>query len=337
MKTLARHAISLGVAALFFGCGARSAIAPSVLEERMGPNSASAAPLIYAFDVTNESGVAGPIFNYQTQKLYGRIGGRSMNMSGICSNSQGDVFLTGSKGSGPSFTARIYKYAYGATSPSAIVKFSQGVPGGCSADPTTGDVATVASWSAAKSFVVIFSRKFRGSPKTYEFPDESLSVGYDFSGNLFLLYRRSGSYAVAEMHKGEKKFKPISINLPPLDQPYVIQWDGTYLAITTFHSRHAFVTHRIYRYKISGSRATLVGIVTFTKFDCCFVDGGTEPTWIQPNLGIMVAPVDNRSRGSGFVALGVWEYPAGGARVQTYYDVDTLAGATVAVPGTTTP
>jgi hypothetical protein len=306
------------LAVLLAGCGGSQGVVGSaggtpltVATERARRASSSQDPLIYGF---SDGADVGAIYDYQTGKEYGTFDESPLKPNGICSDTRGDVFLTGSTGS----SAAVYEYPYGETSPSATVSFAASEVGRCSVDATTGNVAVV-----AESGPVYVLSNFQGPPKKYfykRYCTYYMSVGYDAGGNLFLLC----DSGLAELRKGQTRFKPISVSGFP-NYPMDLQWDGKYLAITGLHYTAKGNAHAVYRFSVSRSHATLIDAVTFADFS----GSSAVETWIQPSLGIMVAPHTTLKR---YAYLDVWKYPAGGKPVATYYSTLVFGGAAVAVP-----
>ena len=139
--------------------------------------------LVYSFE--NLVGGQGALFDYPSGKMSSRLS-QTFDAAGACSDKKGNVFVTGY---GESMEGVLVEYAYGATSPSATFKFSSGGRGfACSVDSTTGNVATILGNEGSFSVAVVPDFP-SGSQETYTCAGmgELLSVGYDGSGNLFLL------------------------------------------------------------------------------------------------------------------------------------------------------
>ncbi|HZY96194.1 MAG TPA: hypothetical protein VFE35_03740 [Candidatus Cybelea sp.] len=321
-----QYALSISVAAaLLTGCGGyQSPIAgPGTTSlvttgKKVQPASGSQHALIYAYERS------ALIYDYELGKMIDQFQVQpSMTADGICSDAKGDVFFTGNV----SETTYISRYPYGSTLASGTVSFQHGTPtpGGCSVDDASGNVATVATGWLPSPFDLVVFPDFQEPPIEYNYihgSDVLMSVAYDGSGDLFLLgiSTTSSDYYLAELLKGKTEFMPISVGLS-LDRPYAIQWDGKYLAVTALDGTGS--THWIYRLKVSGSQATLVGIVKPAGF--------TEPrwrdrTWIQPNVGIMIA---GKSTGN----IGVWKYPRGGRQIHRFITNMFMPTVTVAAPG----
>jgi hypothetical protein len=209
--------------------------------------------------------------------------------------------------------------------------FSGGVGvSSCSVDNTTGKVAAVVHGA---NYAVSVLPNFQGPTKTYTYSKMVwyASVGYDASGNLFLLGNsygpQSGEYALAELPSGGSSFSPISLDLgESIAHIRTVQWDGTYLTIEatvkTKRAKPKDYPQEVFRLSLSGSSAKVVDTIKFdrlTRID----DFGSS--WIQSNLGVMVYALPG---------VGIWKYPAGGKEVKHLppRDIGPVDFATVAMP-----
>jgi hypothetical protein len=286
--------------------------------------------LVYGFE--NLVGGQGALFDYPSGKMSSRLS-QTFDAAGACSDKKGNVFVTGY---GESIEGVLVEYAYGATSPTATFTFSAGGRGfACSVDSTTGNVATILGDEGSFSVAVVPNFP-SGSPETYTYAGmgELLSVGYDDSGDLFLLGVPSsggGTYALAELPSGGSSFEPISVNLgATIDQVDTVQWDGKYLTIEATinpgHGKPKDFPHAIYRLSVSGSNAQVVGKVN--------LDGlrGSLPA----SLGGSCIRADRNIVIFTFKTIRVWKYPAGGKEIAHLNpgakDYPMYAG-TVAAPG----
>jgi hypothetical protein len=86
----------------------------------------------------NHGGVL--VYAYPRGRLVGELTGFSAFVTGVCSDTSGDVFVTAATTSvGQGY---VYEYSHGGTEP--IVTLSDpGLPNSCASDPTTGNVAVV--------------------------------------------------------------------------------------------------------------------------------------------------------------------------------------------------
>jgi hypothetical protein len=303
-KTLSARGVLLVCAAtLFVGCNGSptTATAPP---RPVAPNAGQAPPddaLIYAFDY-----VVGVILSYPSGKLVSKFETQLQEALGACSDKRGDVFVSGSGSSGE---PEIVEYSYGATSPSGSVTFSTGGEArSCSVDGTTSNVAAIIHSCGSSDWCVTVLPKFHVPATTYSYPSIAVfeSIGYDGSGNLFLLGKQgaSSSYALAELRKGAKSFKPISLSLGSnIAQVRTVQWDGHYITIEATYSNGQKAKEwpqANYRLAVSGSTAKVVETIRFAGLH----GEGRGTSWIQPDRNIMVFADGGK--------LLIWKYPRGG-------------------------
>jgi hypothetical protein len=328
-----KYALSVSLAtALLTSCGALSQddTQPPIGAPGTQRPSSSSRTLVYAFE--NLVGGQGALFDYPSGKVVTRLQ-QTFDAAGACSDKKGDVFAAGY---GESVEGVLAEYAYGATSPTATFQFSSGGRAfGCSVDSTTGNVAAIIGDEFSFSVAVVPNFP-SGSPKTYTYAGmgELISVGYDDSGNLFLLgvpASGGGTYALAELPKGGSSFEPISVNLgATIDQVETVQWDGKYLTIEATvnpgHGKPRDFPHAIYRLSVSGSNARVVGKVNLDglRGDLATSVGGS---WIQRDRNIVIFT---------FKTIRISKYPAGGKEIAHLNpgakDYPAYAGAVAAPP-----
>ena len=116
------------------------------------------------------------------------------NVNGMCSDSEGDVFVTAAPPKASKSTSGfVYQYAHGGKTPIATLKLpGHGIPVACSSDPTTGNLAVTVQDSRDYAPSVAIYAKAAGTPKIYQ----SDAIGaypqlaYDGSGDLACDQRR---------------------------------------------------------------------------------------------------------------------------------------------------
>jgi hypothetical protein len=303
VKILARSALSIIAAApLLAGCGVQPPIGASgtIPQSRMVATHADRSKswmlpeargkdLLYASSLPYSLYV----YTYPKGKLVGYLYGLSPR--GLCSNENGDVFVTSGYD--------VYEYPHGRAKPVAIL--ADQYPQGCSVDPTTGNLAVV-----NQRHVSVFPPKRRdrwGIPRTYE-PGASSFCAYDNAGNLFVDGNSSGSLVLFELPKGGKRFKTIALN-QSIGEAGNIQWDGRYLAIADEYAS------TIDQFAISGSTGTQAGATQLNGAT------GIGQFWIQG--GTVVVPDRIKH-------LGFWNYPAGGS-AKKMISLSLAYGATVSL------
>lgn len=236
------------------------------------------------------------VYTYPKGKTIGFLSGFGAPR-GLCSNRNGDVFVTSDYD--------VYEYPHGRAKPIAIL--ADEYPNGCSVDPTTGNLAVVNEHTVA-----VFRRKPTdrwGIPRTYTPGGDLVYCAYDGSGNLFVDAYRSGSWILLELPKGGKSFETITLD-QSIGQAGNIQWDGTYLALADED------TSTIYQFEISGSTATEAGSTQLKGA------GEIGQFWIAGKT--LVGPDEENED------LGFWSYPAGGSAKKTI-SLSIPYGATVSV------
>lgn len=221
----------------------------------------------------------------------------------FCSDKNGNVFLT--------YRDAVIEYAHGGTQPLRELTIPGSTTTDCSVDPTSGDLALTYDCPWCKTNLAIFPNG-SGTPTRYAAPD-AYTCGYDIQGNLFLA-GGSGSQ-IAELVAGSSTFQIINIE-KNIGNPLQVQWDGQYVALERENFPGA-----IYRLKISGSGASVVGT---TKFRETLV--WTNPSWIAG--GAVVFPFSTH-RDQSPDEIGIWQYPHGGKATATIKDLG--GGVTVSV------
>lgn len=185
------------------------------------------------------------------------------------------------------------EFAIGGTKPIKTLTESVGLASNCAMDPSTGNLAAPIF---SNGDVVIFAHA-SGSGTVMTTPlFEGYFDGYDNHGNLFVDGRNSSlAFGLVELPKGSSRFENISIS-NTVSFPGAVQWDGTYLTVGDQENRV------IYRYRVSGTTATLEGTVSLTGASDC------GQTWIG-SRGVVFCPDSGNTQGE------VYKYPAGGSPI----------------------
>ncbi len=215
---------------------------------------------------------------------------------GICSDGSGDVFLP---------NENVTEFAHGGTYPINVLKSASGynANGGSSVDPTTGNLAA----TVIPGDVEVYQNA-EGTPTVYTYSATLAYCGYDDAGNLFVdgatsvKHHRNPLFLLAELPNGGRALTKITLNLT-VRYPGQVQWDGNYMTIMDR------LGPKLYRIKVSGSTASVVGETTFGTVD------GVFQSWIQG--GTMILPFNVRGS-SGGAYFGFWNYPAGGSPIKTF-------------------
>ena len=221
----------------------------------------------------------------------------------VCSDPTiGNAFIPQSNGIG--------EYAHGATSPSATLSVSgYYIDGGCSVDPTTGNLAqvVVTKGRRAKPEVLIYSPgQGTATPYTDKRVQSFRYPAYDDAGNLFVTAFVKGlAHRITELPAGKSAFELVTI---PSNDSLVteIQWVGSELALDLHDDSGNDAIERI---KISGGAAMLVGTARLLH----------APGWYFWIQGGQVVGLYAKVRRHNDKAVAIWEYPKGGIPSAKYY------------------
>jgi hypothetical protein len=232
----------------------------------------------------------------------------------ICSDEQGNVFVTGAVGS----VGEIREFAHGSTTVEQYLQFA-GYPGSCSVDPTTGNLAVTNNTSGDSGDVGIYQGA-QGYATYYTASNLSHynACAYDDQGNLFIDGENSSGEVLDVLPAGSGGFTAITLSKPLKGTYGNLEWIGSYLALGIAHTPPVSVT--IYHIKVSGSQGTVIG-ETKAKAK------RAQHWWVQGDY--LLAPINHSNS-----EIGFWRYPNGG---KPKYVVDagvTLIGLTVSVATT---
>ncbi|MGA8576027.1 MAG: hypothetical protein WB609_10165 [Candidatus Cybelea sp.] len=215
-----------------------------------------------------------------------------------CSDENGNVFIGDSSG------GKLVEFAHGGKNPINILYLNHYViPGGCSVDSTTGDVAVAGFRDGGQGEVDVYSGA-QGTPTAYTIPGFAgyYACAYDAGGNLYVDGGDASSdFLLAEMRKGSDTFTKISLDAT-INEPHSLQSEGGYLAITGAESERY---NLIYRFKVKGSTAKLVNTILLER-------STRSETWIEE--GTVAGQFCNKpsARNIKCKAIALWEYPSGG-------------------------
>jgi hypothetical protein len=251
------------------------------------------------------------VYAYPGGKLLGSLG----NVGGsVCSDRFGDVFIS------QYYSDDVVEYAHGAEIPKATLE-TPSFAGACSVDPTTGSVAVMNGGGGSGIVIFPYTKKngWRFA-RMYTIPNMSGAsfCGYDGRGNLFVDGGDSSGFAFAEMPKGAKKFKPVTLN-QSIEKAGPIQWDGTYVTVADLGegSRPPVL---IYQFRISGSAGIKAGSTTLSD------SYGNSRYWIQGDR-IVGAYLPQKY----LDGIAIWAYPAGGSPLKTFASASEADDVTVSL------
>lgn len=243
------------------------------------------------------------VYTFPKLKLVGGIVAGNY-AAGLCSNADGDVFVTGGY--------NIEEYRHASARRVATISDTLG-DSACSVNPTNGDLAATGYGGLTilrpgKGFQWHLGQLFALSNL------ESISCAYDGSGNLFLDGTRFVSSSLEqffyELPNGGKRFENITLDVS-LATPGNLFWDDRYLAVGDNDNL------LIHRFAISGSQGTQVGQVT--------LKGVQEIRTFSIRGGILIGPAFESTW-----LFGLWRYPQGGS-VGHVTDQNQAYGATISV------
>lgn len=304
---LSRYVFAIGAAALLAACSART---PGVMPQTtfrgaswMLPEAKSASQLLYIADYqSNEVSVV----KLPQGKLVGTLSGFD-GPFGECTDSAGDVFIADLE------AAQIWEYAHGAKSPKNILSDRGYYPLGCSIDPTTGNLAVTNEIATSGPGNIAIYANASGQPKFYS--DSGIAqfgfCTYDDAGNLYA--GGTGDDSFAELVKGAKKLTPLSLNVN-IASASPMQWDGQDLAIVD-----GVPGSLIYRFKISGSSGTEVGLLKLR--------GANQIGDFTIQGSTLYAPVYNKNE------VQTYAYPRGGKIIQTFLGFDDPSATVISTRG----
>ena len=238
------------------------------------------------------------VVSYPKGKLVGALNEPPSGLPGICSDSQGNVFLSADNA--------VLEYAHGGTSPIATLQLPGTLAAGCSVDSSSGNLAVV--FRGSGSDVAVFSDE-QGQPTLYRSGLDSSYCGYDNSGNLYVNGFNTATPGFSYLPVGQSQFEQLSIS-SSVGNPGQVQWDGAYI---TYQSASRGKTY-ISQLQVSGSSANIIGTVNLAGI-------GRWPyaSWIYANHVL----VPYSTRGTIAKQLGQWSYPRGGKPTQKYKGFNT--------------
>jgi hypothetical protein len=247
------------------------------------------------------------VYTYPQGHLVGTLTGFTSPL-GECVDSASDVFIVtlankyGSSGI-------VYEYAHGGTQPIATLNDPAGGYG-CAIDPTSGNLA-VANMADSKNpygdygDVAVYANA-QGDPTMY-YSSEFVSFGlcgYDAKGNLYLSTFQYGSQSqIVRLPADSGKFELISLKVTLYNWSALpsVQRDGKYMTVSSSPPREPVY---VYRLRISGEKATVVGTTTLSSKKNGEKSG---QIWIQ---GKRVLGAAYFFRGKG--GVDSWSYPDAG-------------------------
>jgi len=310
--TIARSSqiLALCLVALFAGCGGNSSqsLPAPTAAQQLGAQSpmsvaAQSRDLLYvSYDNPWSNAFHVLVYSYPGEKQLQDLQ-TAETPAGMCADAAGNVWITYSPP-----TPQLVEYAHGASTPTVTLNFPGQHPNGCSIDPNSGNMAVTNLFgpNSVAGSVEIYQNA-QGTPTDYAIPTMYIvdKCSYDNAGNLFVDGQTyQGIFQFAELPKGAKKFKPITLS-QTINYPGGVRWDGKFVAVGEQGDYPYIQTQpAIYRFAIKGNKGRKVGTTAFIaatrEFDF----------WIQSGKVILPDPQDEAPGGNG--AVLVYNYPAGG-------------------------
>jgi hypothetical protein len=316
------HLILVIALAVLGGCsGPQSAVVvpQSGAAGLRGRPASTSGALLYAVSVSYPNRVL--VYDYPGKSLQ-----QTLDLTtalDACSDTSGNVFIT-AQGDGSAYFGNILEFAHGGSKPIAGLWElpKPGTPGGCSVDPTTGNLAVANGYNIA-----VFAGA-QGTPTYYTISGLSNvnSCAYDNQGNLAAsgIANSTSNLGLAILWNGATQFQAYVLHNTPSSLASTIQFDGQKFGLVNFIANRAASLYR----------------VTFTRLSVHFSSGvrlrtgrhgkgdnfSPVSTWIQGKT--IIAPYGNNDS-----LIGFWKYPGGG-RVQSSFNTHQkdVRAVTVSVP-----
>ncbi|HLY03831.1 MAG TPA: hypothetical protein VKR56_15200 [Candidatus Cybelea sp.] len=238
---------------------------------------------------------------------------------GICSDAAGNVWIGAYDSSRRA--SFFYEFAHGGTKPIETLQTRDYIEG-CAVDPATGDLAGFGSPRSAYGDIEIWPGARQGKPIVHKLGFEPTCGGFDDSSNFFVdgVLGSTFNFILAELPNGGGKVRNIQLSKFASFAPGSVQWDGKYMSIGVLGLREK--AWQVYRFQVSGTTGKVVGVVHLRNLAV------TPRYWIAGNEIVAT------QRATTVRHLGLYDYPAGGQRIELYSSFYDPAGVTVSVPPT---
>lgn len=269
----------------------------------MSTEAAKTKDLLYVSNLNQDSsgGYTVNVYSYPQGALMGVLKKDFSAPDGICVDKNNDVWIVNN-----GFSYGLVEYKHGGKSP--IATLGRYAPSliGCSVDLTTGDLAVTSYGTTDGSVLgsVSIYAHAKGAAKVYTDSEMTnmLWCGYDPKGNLYV--DGLGRSDFAELPKGQKKFKNITLTGGQIYYPGNVQWDGKYVAVGDQQYLGGSPAASAI-YQTTGSGGKIVGVTPFAGYQ------DVVEFWIQGNavIGPDGSPDSNKVR--------FYNYPAGGKPTKT--------------------
>jgi hypothetical protein len=228
--------------------------------------------LLYASVQTTccaKSGADVYVFSREKGKLVGELRVTQDTMFGLCSDAEGDAFVTAFDTSTSGQSTYIYEYKHGEARLAAKL-YDPWAADACAVDPVTGNLA-VANWftggTEQSGNVLVYdvaSGKYTaysgGTPIDYY-----RWCTYDTKGNLYVDgdSNPSGKVSLAVLRKGHDSFSSVSLNTSDF-LPYSLQWYNDDLVIAG--DEESIGPETLLEVQVKGTTGTIVGKTTLEDY-----------------------------------------------------------------------
>jgi hypothetical protein len=316
-----------GSLALLGGCGGIQQPLPGPLAGAAQGTSTRppvSGDLLYVAHARNiyETHTSVSIFSLPQGKPVARIS--LGELSGMCSDTAGNVWLVVYRSSLKAFYAE--KYAHGGAEPIARIRISKYYVSGCAVDPSSGDLAVMSSagGSQGNGSVDVWTGARPGEPAVHDVPFTPKNGAYDDAGNLFVdgcgCADSDPWLLFGELLKGRHAVTTVGIDKKTA-LPGGVQWDGQYIAVQTGgHLRRLMGRPRVYRLEVSAGSAHVVGVVIPKN------PALSSTAWFAVSGSSIVS-----TSGAHSSEVDIWPYPAGGPHTRIIGSFGDIRGLTVSV------
>jgi hypothetical protein len=211
----------------------------------------------------------------------------------MCVDAGNNVYITNHEG------FSVFKYAAGASQPSATYLLGQQLPVGCSVDPTTGDLAVSSSIASKRQYGAVTICTSPTHCRNAQHPGSLANPGlisYTNSGDLYVNGFTALDFGMAYLAKGSSTWQQVNYS-GYKGAPGGVQWDGSHL-VMSFQTEYPSLLHLCSvtgaNVDCSGQQVELLGVQQIEQF------------FVLPNKKTVVAADVYNDK------VDAWEYPAGG-------------------------
>ncbi len=325
----------VAIAALIAGCSgpqsvpsgsleAQSRVATVVRDRAFAPDrgaswiapAAKSSALLYVsdlgtFDVN--------VYAFPSLKPAGKLTGFD-EPQGECGDAKGNVWITSTG------NETVYKYAHGATQPSALRSDPIGFPIGCAVDPASGDLAIVNFEDFSGGGSVLVYKHARGAPAAYSNPKglSSYFAAYDGKGDLYVsgTAKKTRTYLLSVLPHDRTAMSSVAISGGRLYFPGTVAWHGSTLVLGDQKCKKK-ASSCFYELHVSGTTAKIAGTTGLTG--ACDV----AQAWVGK---AQMAGGDYRYCG-GPSSADIWRFPSGGDPTAKMGGLQIPVGAEVSAAG----